>query len=175
MRKAFTLLELMVTISIIGILFVVAVPTYEREVLKGRFDEAVVGINSIILAMEQYKNEVGYYYPYNYIAAASIMYDGDEIRKKIKVDLRKYKNFLYGIKTNNDGDEYTIYAVLRKENSWNNTECDDSSSSVKKCVQSLQRGDDWITGYSTGIGKHIITYTYPNNNGIDYTKIYLGD
>jgi len=180
MKKTFTLIELMVTISIIGVLLLVAVPTYEREVLKGRFDEAVVGIKSIILAMEEYKIETGYYYPHGFITENTVMYNGDETARKIKVDLTKYKNFLYGIETNNAGDEYIIHAVLRKENSWDNNKCNISSSSDKKCVQSTQDEDTWVSNYNTDISHHFITYSYPNSgvanvNGIDYTNIYVGD
>ena len=171
----------MVSITIIGILFSIAMPIYEKTILKSRFEnEAVITIKAISLAQEQYKIEVGKYYPYGFINANQVMYNGDQIAQNLKVDLTKTNNFLYGIEYLNDGVGYKVYAILRKSNVWGNDRCDDKNDSTRRCVQSLNDIDNWVKQYSRSINNHFITYIYPvaeenSVNGINYNDIYTGN
>ena len=54
MNKGFTLLELMVTVIIIGILSSVALPQYTRAVNKARLSEAVTNLAAIQRGMDLY-------------------------------------------------------------------------------------------------------------------------
>lgn len=53
-QKGFTLVELMITVAIIGILSAVAIPAYNDYVLKGKLSEAFTQLSSVQLRMEQY-------------------------------------------------------------------------------------------------------------------------
>ena len=50
MQKAFTLIELLVVVLIIGILVAVALPQYEKAVLKSRLNNCKVLVNAILKA-----------------------------------------------------------------------------------------------------------------------------
>lgn len=52
--RGFTLIELMVAIGVVGILSAIAIPTYRGYVRRGDAEEAVAGLASGRVAIEQY-------------------------------------------------------------------------------------------------------------------------
>jgi type IV pilus assembly protein PilE len=60
-RNGFTLMELMITVTIVGILSAIAVPTYNNQVLKSRRAEAKAQIMEIMQREEKYFTESNTY------------------------------------------------------------------------------------------------------------------
>lgn len=53
-NKGFTLIELMITVAIIGILAAIAIPAYTQYVQQGKIAEATTTLSSLRVALEQY-------------------------------------------------------------------------------------------------------------------------
>ena len=58
-KKAFTLIELLVVVLIIGILAAIALPKYEKAVVKSRFAEAMMNLKTIYEADKACRLETG--------------------------------------------------------------------------------------------------------------------
>lgn len=59
--RGFTLIDLMITVTIVGILAAIAFPSYTDSVRKSRRAEAVVALNSLQLAQEKWRaNNLSY-------------------------------------------------------------------------------------------------------------------
>jgi type IV pilus assembly protein PilE len=53
-QKAFTLIELMIVVSIVAILTMIAVPSYSEYIRRGRITEAVGNLSDMRVKLEQY-------------------------------------------------------------------------------------------------------------------------
>ncbi len=59
--KGFTLIELMITVAIVGILAAIAYPSYQEQVAKSRRSEATNALMSAAQALERYYSANGRY------------------------------------------------------------------------------------------------------------------
>ncbi len=59
--KGFTLIELMIVVSVIGILASLAIPGYERMLLRAKRAELPLNLDGIRLSEQSYHHEWGYY------------------------------------------------------------------------------------------------------------------
>ena len=55
--KGFTLVELMITVAILGVLAVVAIPAYSNYVNRAKQADAIIGLKAAQMAQEQYFSE----------------------------------------------------------------------------------------------------------------------
>ena len=85
--KGFTLIELLVVVLIIGILSSVALPQYQKTVLKSRAAEAWANLNAIYKASQSYclENPTGRVYSYS------------EIKEALPITVENSNNFTYDL------------------------------------------------------------------------------
>ena len=57
----FTLVELLVVVVIVGILAAVALPAYQRQIMKGRRADAVTALSSVLQAQERLRSNTNSY------------------------------------------------------------------------------------------------------------------
>jgi type IV pilus assembly protein PilE len=57
----FTLIELMLVVVIVGVLAMVAVPSYQKQVAKGRRADAITALSVIVQAQERWRSNRGAY------------------------------------------------------------------------------------------------------------------
>lgn len=112
MKKGFTLIELLVVVLIIGILSSVALPQYQKAVLKSRSAEAWANLKNLNMAVNAYCLEGGS--------------DGTlaSVRDNLSVDVKDSKNFAYtgAIACNNGVNNYNnayIYAEWQGSGNYN--------------------------------------------------------
>lgn len=172
-KKAFTLLELLVVLAIVGVLLGLGVPAYNNQVLKGRFEEAKLIIQAMMMAQERYHFEHGVYYT----VTTGTIDNENLIHNNLKIDFTSSNNFLYTLVDSPDLQSYRIKAMLR-DSSWN--ECSDLDPD-SMCKQTGTRDEDtWVDSYNTGGSNHYIEARFPiplpdSVGGIDYAHLYTGD
>lgn len=171
-KRAFTLIEAMVVMSIIAVLVTIVIPSFQHRILKGHADEAKVVIQSIVFAQERYKQENGNFYPND----NTIIKNENNISTKLKINLKKSNNFNYTLEKLADGN-FTIKAILRAD-SW--SECGTSNTASDICKQNgTKTVDNWVTQYNRAENKHYIKFRYPDKlsnefveGGISYEYLY---
>jgi prepilin-type N-terminal cleavage/methylation domain-containing protein len=172
-KKAFTLLELLVVLAVVGVLLGVAVPSYNNQVLKGRFEEAKLIIQAMMMAQERYHYEHGIYYT----VTTGTIDNEDLIHNNLKVDFTSSNNFIFTLVASDDLQSYRIKAMLR-DDSWNVCTDLDPDSLCKQT--GTQDEDSWVGSYNTSTSTHYIEARFPvplpdSVGGIDYTHLYTGD
>jgi prepilin-type N-terminal cleavage/methylation domain-containing protein len=178
-HKAFTLIELLVVLAILGVLFGMAIPSYDQYILKKRFDEAKVTLKAIMLAQEKYKIENGKYLKNT---DGTKITNEEYISNKLRMNLSTSGNFVYSI-NEIDKTHYEVFANLR----YFNRVCDENTTSNSLCYQDTKHNhDEWIDTYTKGANNHFIRVRYPDRfseddegvehveDGFDYTHIYTG-
>ena len=71
-KKAFTLIEIMITVVLIGIIATFAIPNYSKAIAKARERDAIIQLSAIHAAAEFYKARVGSYYSADLATAVAI-------------------------------------------------------------------------------------------------------
>lgn len=70
-QNGFTLVELMIVVVIIGILAVIAIPSYKSHVLNAKIPDAFVGLNDLAAKAQQYYADTKNYDAYPCTTGAS--------------------------------------------------------------------------------------------------------
>jgi len=163
MRKGFTLIELMIVLTILSILITMSMPTFNNMLLKSRSEEAKAVIQSIIFAQERYKQENGDFYPKinsTTIPADSEVRNERVIAEALKINLSKSNNFIYTIEdlSGTEDGNFTIKAILRDDD-WNVCTTDTFSMLCKQ-DGSIDE-DEWLSQYNRAEDKHYLEIRYP--------------
>lgn len=69
--SGFTLIELMITVAIVGILSAIALPAYQDYILKGRRAEARTAVVELLQAQERYATQNNCYLAFSNVAGVS--------------------------------------------------------------------------------------------------------
>ena len=167
MKRSFTLIEVLITTSIIMILSSMILPYYNNYILKSRFEEAKLMIHKISLAQERFKTLNGVYYD----KYGTKVTNENKISNDLNINLNTSNNFIYGIEVSEDKSNYIVIASLRFTK---NTTCDDDELICKQLL-TLPR-DKWVDAYITKENNHYLSFSYPskfiNGSNFNYSHIY---
>jgi len=111
-NKGFTLIELMITVALIGILAAIALPAYQDYVTRARRADAKNIILSVQLAQEKWRANNSSYTD----SMTNLGYPGDS-------DQTSPDGYYKATVTNTSGTTYTITAVPQGSQAANDTEC----------------------------------------------------
>jgi len=96
--RGFTIIELMITVAIIGILSAIALPAYNDYVLRGKFAEATAQLSGLRVRMEQYFQD-------------NRSYESNVTAGNCGVAMTATKYFTYACALGASDQEYTITAT----------------------------------------------------------------
>ena len=124
-QNGFTLVELMITIVIVGVLASVAIPLYQANVKRAKASEADAALGSVRTAMRVYYAENGSYpTQVTYLAPWQLtgvdVDSADMVGRYFPATCYKYKSA--------DGSSYTIQATGSGESSGINRQMDESGT-----------------------------------------------
>ena len=119
MKTGFTLIELLVVVLIIGILSAVALPQYQKAVMKSRFASLKPIAKAVKDAQEFYFEEHGYYADESALPDLAI-----DIPEEVDVEIGEVDGHDY-VRVNHDklNNSYTMY-LAHSENFANNIYCE---------------------------------------------------
>jgi prepilin-type N-terminal cleavage/methylation domain-containing protein len=124
-KKGFTLMEVMITVAIVGIIAAIAIPSYRSYMQRGRMAAAYADIQIISLLEEKAFAQDGQYRDYAYLESSYGL--------KIEED-QKYYDLDINLSSNTStNDRFVIYA-----------EPNNNYISKRPCMRS-----DGLQGYST--------------------------
>ena len=139
-KKGFTLFELLVSISIIGILVALATVSYSAAQRKARDARRTQDMKLIQTAAEQYYSLNNGNYPTNWTAGASWTVDGNRVLSSFPSDPKNDATYNYSDNCNVTGT--TAYCCcVRMENSSagnSNDNCGFGTATTHFCVRNQQ-------------------------------------
>ena len=111
-KKAFTLIELLIVVALIGILSSIGVITFQGQIKASKQKKAEINLNSINLALQEYKSNNGSYYYVNSCSSTSNKTINDNLFDGVKNLAEKSEDmvFQYCITKRNE-DGFTIKAT----------------------------------------------------------------
>lgn len=137
-REGFTLFELLVVISIIGILMGFVTVAFSTAQKKGRDARRVDDLQMLQKALEQYYSLTGGNYPdtpgYN---SGALSYSGTTLIQTFPVDPKNDDTYSYEVGTC-DTTTYCYCALLENSNGNSGADCNWAGGITYYCVSSLQ-------------------------------------
>lgn len=109
MRKGFTLMEVLITVCIIGILAGIAIPSYQDSVRKGRRVEAMTELNAVSQTLERCYSQ---FYGYNTDSGCTLTSE----------EYDSSPSAFYKIKVTRDKTSYSVDATAQNAQS-NDEKC----------------------------------------------------
>jgi type IV pilus assembly protein PilE len=86
-KKAFTIMELMVVVIIVGIMAAFAIPSYTKAVQRADEKQVIINLRTIATAQEIYKAQYGKYWPVVY-ATPGVNHGISEINSDLKLSIQ---------------------------------------------------------------------------------------